>query len=128
MVPKEILSAGKYHGYRRVRIAAWVMIFLGCMLAIAGAQLAFDEPEQGVPFPPAIALAIGAAGVVGVVAGVVVLQGSRQWAPLVYVMAIFFLLVFPFGTMAGLVMLSELSRYFDSLKVVREASTLHPGE
>ena len=118
--PEDVLSPSDYKNYRNVRAVSVLFVVLGSVLVLGGIGLAADKnrPQQE-QIPPAAAIGIAVAGLAGAVGGVAALRGSRRWAPLVYVMAALYVLVFPIGTILSIVMFMGLSRYLESLERIR---------
>ena len=118
--PEDVLSASDYKNYRNVRAVSVLFVLLGSILVLGGIGLATDKnriPEE--QMHPAIAVGIAVAGLAGAVGGVAALRGSRRWAPLVYVMAAVYVFGCPIGTILSFVMFAGLSRYLDSVELIR---------
>ena len=116
---KEILSPQDYRDFRNVKAVAVLFIVLGGVLALGGIAGMVQTISGGgtkIGFFEAGVACVGAAGVVGAIS---ILRGNRRWAPMIYAMAVVYLFVFPFGTILSYVLLSGLSRYFDSKERIR---------
>jgi len=109
--PKDALSAAEYSNYRNIRAVAYLFVVMGAIFVLAGlgslAQPApSNPPPAGVsaPAPPEFAAFLAVIGAFGVVGGIATLRGSPKVAPLIYVMAVPYLLAFPIGTILSVVL------------------------
>ena len=120
--PEDVLSETAYTNYRNVRAVALLFIILGSILCLAGISLvAGNERQNTDQIHPLLALPLVAVGLAGAVGGVATRRGSRQWAPLVKVMAWLYLFAFPIGTILSYTLLSGLPKYLKSIDRIREA-------
>jgi hypothetical protein len=105
--PRDVLNPKDYRNYRNIRAISVLFIIFGGLLALGGLVLAFAEPSPEMraskeEVPTWAAALIAAVGFFGVIGGIAARRGNRRWAPLVYVMAAFYILSFPVGTRAVL--------------------------
>ncbi len=125
--PKEILSPGDYSNYRNIRAAGVLFIFLSVFLVLGGLALLFATPEPGQKaVPPAVAMGLTVAGLAGVIGGIAIRRANRRQTPLIYTVAVLFLLYFPIGTVVSVVVLRGLDRYLNSAAEVKSAAS-QPG-
>lgn len=119
------IGALHYRNYRNVRAVAVFYIILGVIFTLGTVVLlAAVHPDPERRLSPAtkagFAVFLGAFGAAGVLGGFATLRGDRGRAKLVYAMAVLYLSAFPLGTILGLVMLTGLHRYLDSMDRLRD--------
>jgi hypothetical protein len=114
--PEDILYPSEYRNYRNVRAIAVLFVILGAVLALGGVGMAFHPRERTDALFGTFMTVLGLAGIIG---GIATLAKSRRWAPLIYVMAAFYLLAFPVGTILGAILLMGLSKYLDSAEIIK---------
>ena len=123
--PEDILSKDDYSNYRNIRAVSTLFIIFGVVLVLGGIGILVDKdakPEEKIH--PAIAAALAIAGLAGAIGGIAAQNGSRRWAPLVYVMAAVYMFGFPVGTILSIVMFRGLSRYLKSVQQLRTPVTI----
>lgn len=121
--PQDVLSKPDYRNYRNVRAVATLFVLLGSIFVLGGLVVLFNPPPGDdrvlAQIWGAVALVLGASGIWG---GWATLRGDPRWAPWIYLMAAFYVLVFPLGTLFSLVLFLGLSRYLKSVEQLRAAS------
>jgi hypothetical protein len=121
---QDILGRDDYKNYRNVRAVAVLFILLGSVLLLGGLILGFGgDPDPKEPMPPAVGFGMAFVGLAGAAGGIAVLGGSRRWAPLAYIMATFYILGFPVGTILSYVLFTGMRRYLDSVDRLRLANS-----
>jgi hypothetical protein len=117
-----------YGTYRNVRAVAVLFILMGSILTLAGIIVLFGKqpPPKEEQMPIWAAWVMAATGVGGAVGGVAVLLGSRRWSKLAYVIAAFYTLGFPVGTIMGYTFLTGLPKYFDCKERLARADLSGP--
>jgi peptidoglycan/LPS O-acetylase OafA/YrhL len=121
--PREVLDEAEYKNYRNMRAVALWFIILGSILTLGGIAGASDSGSSGNDLPPWASLLIALLGVVGVVGGVAVRRGNRQWAWTAKVTAWLYIWAFPIGTILSFVLLDGLKKYFKSMDRLRRADS-----
>ncbi|HVU63967.1 MAG TPA: hypothetical protein VHC70_08320 [Phycisphaerales bacterium] len=141
---KSILSAEDYTNYRNIRAVAVLFVLFGLILALAGTLIAINgEPKAqyseaeppptlrlrsdapSPPLPAAFYVGMAVVGICGTIGGICTLTGVRKLAPLIYVMAVPYLLGFPIGTILSVVVLKGLRGYIKSVDQIR--AVRHPS-
>jgi len=119
---KELLTEEDYRIYRGVRAVSILFIFIGSLVALSGIMTMLVSPPQGQkPIPIVVSIIASVIGLAGLVGGIATLVGHPIWARFAYVMAAFYILAFPVGTILSYVMIKGLDRYLKSKKFLREA-------
>lgn len=124
--PETVLRRSDYVAYRNVRIVSFVILLHGLGLSL-GCLFAFlPNPETGkVPadaLPPAAAAIFGVIGVAGATCGAAVFSGNRKWRPVVYFSAVLYFFALPVGPLFSIMILMNLSRYYESVERLNEAN------
>lgn len=121
--PQEVLSKSDYRNYRNVRAVATLFVLLGSVFVLGGLVVLFNPPPGGdrvqAQIWGVVATVLGISGIWG---GWATRRGNPQQAPWIYLMAAFYVLVFPLGTLFSLVLFLGLSRYLKSVEQLRAAS------
>lgn len=121
--PQDVLPKSDYRNYRNVRAVATLFVLLGSVFVLGGLVVLFNPPPGNdrllAQIWGAVAVVLGGSGIWG---GRATLRGDPRRAPWIYLMAAFYVLVFPLGTLFSLVLFLGLSRYLKSMQQLRAAS------
>ncbi len=119
---RDFLNPVDYRNYRNIRAVSILFVILGALYAFAGIMVLMVKPPNPdtLPLPIAVGSIITIVGLSGFVGGIAVLNGSRRWSKLAYVLAIIYLFAIPLGTILGVVMLMGLSRYLMDVQRFRD--------
>jgi hypothetical protein len=125
--PEDVLNPSDYRNYRNIRAVSVLFIVFGSILALGLVIAITGQPPEsrrpGEEELPRWAAALGGiVGLFGAVGGIAARRGNRRLAPLIYVMAFFYLFAIPLGTIMSYVMFKGLPRYLDSVQQLRTST------
>lgn len=119
--PKEVLSLDEFGNYRTIRQLAVAFVLFGLLGLLAALSMFTDG---AVKLPPQesgslIPILVASVAVCNLICGVATWLGSRKLAMVMYAFAVPQLLVFPLGTAMSYTLLKGLSRYMESVDLIR---------
>lgn len=117
------LTPEEIRNYRDIRAVALFFIVLGSMFGLASLIFVFGgvkaDPKWSSLENTALGVVMLLFGLSGVVGGIAVRMGNRQWGGIIRFMGWFYIIAFPIGTILSYTLLKGLKQYFTSMDRIR---------